>query len=87
MECQLVLLNKEPQQLSYTCPAIRPLLLLDSAQIHNRLKLSKAPTWTYILKQASKILLHPEVVNKLLYEEIEIEHITDLQNFLQAQLK
>jgi len=43
--------------------------------------------WTYILKQAYKILLHPEVVNKFLSEEMEIEHITDLQNFLQAQPK
>jgi len=87
MECQLVSLNKETQQLSYTCPAIRPLLLLHSAQIHNTLKLTKAPMWTYILKQASKILLHSEVVNKLLSEEREIQHITDLQNFLQAQPK
>jgi len=87
MECQLVSLNKEPQQLSYTCPAIISLLLLHSAQIHNTLKLSKAPVRTYILKQASKILLHPEVVNKLLSEEMEIQHITDLQNFLQAQPK
>jgi len=87
MECQLVSMNKEPPQLSYTCPAIRPLLLLHSAQICNRIKLRKVPMWTYILKQPSKILLHPEEVNKLLSEEMEIEHITDLQNFLQAQPK
>jgi len=37
--------------------------------------------------QASKILLDPEVVNKLLSEEIEIQHITDMQNFPQAQPK
>lgn len=78
-------MNKEPQHLSFTCPAIRPPLLLHSVQIHDRLKYR--PMWTYILKQASKILLHPEVVSKLLSEEMVIQHITDLQNFLQAQPK
>jgi hypothetical protein len=37
--------------------------------------------WTYILKQASKILFHPEVVNKLLCEEMEIQHITVCKTF------